>query len=97
MLPMLKLVWALVLLLNVAAFAMFGFDKWRSRREGARRVPERTLLWTMLLGGFVGAWIAMSFFRHKTVKQPFRLYAMLWTLLNPVWLVVWWTWRELDG
>ena len=37
----------------------------------------------------------MAWFRHKTVKQPFRRYAMLWTVLNPFWALVYWTWREL--
>jgi len=87
-----ELLWALCLLLNLITFALFGFDKWRSRCPGARRVRERTLLWGVFLGGFVGAWLAMGLFRHKTVKRPFRVYAMLWTLLNPVWLLAWWSW-----
>ncbi len=85
---MLELAWALVLLLNVTAVLVYGFDKWRSRGTG-RRVPERTLLWLILLGGWVGAWLAMSLFRHKTVKQPFRRWAITWTVLNPFWLLVW--------
>jgi len=92
---MLKLVWALVLVLNLVALATYGYDKLRSRREGARRVSERTLLWLVLLGGWVGAWLAMSWFRHKTQKQPFRRWAMLWTLVNPWWLLLWWTWQSL--
>lgn len=88
MAAMLELAWALVLLLNVTALLVYGYDKWRSRGQG-RRVPERTLLWLVLLGGWVGAWLAMSLFRHKTVKQPFRRWAILWTVLNPFWLLVW--------
>lgn len=81
---MLELLWGLELLLNVATLLLFGFDKWRARGAG-RRVPEGTLLWCMLLG----AWVAMSLFRHKTQKQPFRRWALLWTVLNPVWALVW--------
>lgn len=91
---MLQLVWALVLLLNLVALATYGYDKWRSRREGARRVPERTLLWLVFLGGWVGAWLGMTWFRHKTQKQPFRRWAMLWTLVNPWWLLLWWSWQS---
>ena len=91
---MLQLVWALVVLLNVATLAVFGFDKWRSRGDG-RRVPERVLLWLVFLGGWPGAWLAMGWFRHKTRKQPFRLYAIAWTLLSPFWLLVWWSFTEL--
>ncbi|MBM4062529.1 MAG: DUF1294 domain-containing protein [Planctomycetes bacterium] len=92
---MLQLAWALWALWNVATFLLFGWDKWRSRREGARRVPERALLWCMLLGGFAGGWAGMRTFRHKTQKVSFRRWAVLWTVLSPAWLLVWWSWREL--
>ena len=48
----------------------------------------RTLLG---VGGWIGAWIGMSWFRHKTQKQPFRRWAVLWTIVNPTWLLVWWS------
>lgn len=92
---MLPLAWILVGLLNLVAVGLYGFDKWRSGRQGARRVPERKLLWLVFLGGWPGAWLAMSLFRHKTRKQPFRTYAILWTVLTPFWLLVYWTYREL--
>lgn len=94
---MLQLAWALLALLNLATLAIYGFDKWRSRREGARRVPERTLLWLVFFGGALGAWLGMQWFRHKTQKQPFRRYAILWTICSPAWLMLWWTWRELGA
>ena len=81
-----------LLLLNVVTLLLFAFDKLQSRRQGARRIRERTLLWCVFLGGCVGAWVAISLFRHKTVKQPFRIFAILWTLLSPAWLVVFWPW-----
>lgn len=95
MLTMLKLTWALLGLLNLATVLLFGWDKWRARSPGARRVPERRLLGCMLLGGFPGGWLAMQLFRHKTVKASFRRWALLCTLLSPLWAVCWWTWREL--
>lgn len=88
---MLRLAWALVGLLNVATLLVFAFDKWRSRTAGARRVKERTLLWLVFLGGWIGAWTAMAWFRHKTRKQPFRRWAMLWTVVTPFWALVWYT------
>ena len=88
---MLELAWSLVLLWNVLTLATFGWDKWRSSRERPR-VSERRLLWMLFLTGWVGAWLAMAWFRHKTVKQPFRRYAALWTAINPFWLLVWWSW-----
>jgi len=83
----------LVLVVNVVTVAVFGFDKWRSRGEG-RRVRERTLLWWLFATGWVGAWVAMSLFRHKTVKVPFRRWAVLWTVVNPFWLLVWWSFQH---
>jgi len=91
---MLKVAWLTLLAWNVITLGMFWFDKHRSRSQG-RRVPERTLLWSMFCGGFVGAWLAMNWFRHKTVKQPFRRWAMFCTVLSPAWLMLWWTWNSL--
>lgn len=88
---MTQLWWSLVAVVNVAAFAVFGWDKWRAGRPGARRVRERTLLWFVFWTGWVGAWLAIAWFRHKTRKQPFRAWAMLWTVVNPFWVLVWWT------
>jgi uncharacterized membrane protein YsdA (DUF1294 family) len=93
---MLELAWSLVLLWNLLTLAAYGWDKWRSVRERSR-VPEKRLLWMLFLTGWVGAWLAMAWFRHKTVKQPFRRYAALWTVLNPFWLMVWWSWGSADA
>jgi len=87
---MLQLAWALVLLVNVAALVVYGWDKLKARGNG-RRVRERTLLWWIGVGGWVGAWLGMGWFRHKTQKQPFRRWAVLWTIVNPTWLLVWWS------
>ena len=88
---MVSLVWALVLAWNLLTLAVYGWDKWRSTRQG-RRVPERRLLWMLFATGWLGAWLGMAWFGHKTTKQPFRRYALLWTLVNPFWLIVWWAW-----
>jgi len=86
-----ELLWVLVLLWNVITLATFGWDKWRSKKQG-RRVSERTLLTMLFATGWLGAWLAMAWFRHKTIKQPFRRYAIVWTIVNPFWLLLWWTW-----
>jgi len=83
-------VW-LLLAAHVGAFAAFGLDKTLARL-GRRRIRERALLWWVFLG-CVGAWAAMSLFRHKTRKMRFRRWAVLWTVVNPLWFVAWLWWR----
>ena len=51
---------------NPWAFGLMGFDKLRARRRGARRIRERTLFLSALLGGSLGAVLGMWVFRHKT-------------------------------
>ncbi len=76
-----------LLLVNLAAFAMMGMDKFRARR-GLWRIPERTLLLTALVGGSLGAFLGMRLFRHKTRHRAFSigipgmllLHALLWLL-----------------
>lgn len=55
-----------LLLVNLWAFGLMAFDKGRARRRGARRIRERTLFLSALLGGSLGAVLGMWAFRHKT-------------------------------
>ena len=87
-----QLAWALVLLVNLTTVLVYGWDKLQSRRPGRRRVSERSLLWLVFATGWIGAWLAMGWFRHKTQKTSFRRLALLWTVLNPFWLLLAWTW-----
>ena len=57
---------------NLAAFIVYGFDKLRSRK-GTQRVSERELFTFSLIGGFLGATLAMALFKHKTSKTSFLL------------------------
>ena len=69
------LVWigcAYLLLVNLAAFCLMGWDKRRSKKAGARRVPERRLFLAAVLGGSVGAIAGMFHFHHKTRHWYFR-------------------------
>lgn len=51
-------------------FIIYAYDKWQAIRQ-QRRIPEKTLHFLSLCGGWIGASFAQLFFRHKTLKQPF--------------------------
>ena len=72
-----------LLLLNVLTFTLFGIDK-KKAISHAWRIPEKTLLLFSFIGGFVGAWLAMFFFRHKIKDKGFLPYVIL---LSMIWLI----------
>ena len=80
--------------INLAAFFLMWLDKRRARRKGARRVRERTLFLSALLGGGLGAFLGMWTFRHKTKHWYFvagiPLIALAEAALG-IWL--WWMLR----
>jgi uncharacterized membrane protein YsdA (DUF1294 family) len=82
-----RTLWLALAFLNVVTFCVYGYDKMCSKR-GWRRVAEANLLWFAFLCGWIGAWTAMSFFRHKTQKRSFRWKLIAVTVLNPFWLVL---------
>lgn len=61
---------AILLLINIASFALYGSDKVRALRH-KERIPERVLLGIALLGGSLGAGLGMWIFRHKTRHMRF--------------------------
>ena len=82
--------WALVGYLaavNVIAFAVYGADKRRAKKE-RRRVPEKTLFLLALIGGSVGAWAGMYTFRHKT-RHWYFVWGIPAILLAQIVLGVW--------
>jgi len=68
--PMLSFI-TYLLAINLLAMLVFWWDK-RASVLRKRRVPERVMLLIVALGGTIGAWRAMSFYRHKTRKSSFR-------------------------
>jgi len=61
-----------LLIMNLLVFFMMGWDKWRSKKEGARRIPEKRFFLIALLGGSIGAILGMHLFHHKTRHWYFR-------------------------
>ncbi|MCP5521953.1 MAG: DUF1294 domain-containing protein [Verrucomicrobiales bacterium] len=78
--------------ITVVTLAVFGVDKWAAR-SNRRRVSEFDLLMLVLLGGTLGALVAMPLFRHKTLKTSFRwrfwAVIVLQALLVVGWLLLW--------
>ena len=65
--------WIIYLIpVNLIAFLMYGIDKWNAKK-GLQRIPEKTLLGIAAIGGSVGAYAGMQFFRHKTRKPKFSV------------------------
>jgi uncharacterized membrane protein YsdA (DUF1294 family) len=83
---------AALVVLNVLTFALFGWDK-ACAVGNRRRVPERTLLTFMAVGGSPGGWLAMLIFHHKTSKTSFRSIAIAIALLQiiAIFAIVWLT------
>lgn len=61
---------ALLLSVNLFAFAAFGIDK-KLSEAGSWRISEPTLLGWALIGGTPGAYAGRAFFKHKTRKKKF--------------------------
>ena len=61
-----------LVLINLAAFCLFGIDKWKARHQ-KWRIPEKTLFLAAGLGGSFGAGLAMRVFRHKTKHRSFTI------------------------
>ena len=74
---------------SVLSFVLFAVDKFRAKAR-RRRIPEATLMLSALLGGAVGAMLAMQICRHKTQKMLFILGLPLCLLINAaaVWFLM---------
>ena len=71
---------------NVAAFALYGIDKYKARR-GLWRIPEAVLLFAAAVGGSAGALLGMRVFHHKTKKPRFFIGVPVMLLLHL--LILW--------
>ena len=76
---------------NVVAFAAYGYDK-RIAGTQRTRVPERTLLALVIVGGSLGAFTGMHLFHHKTAKTSFQVRFWIIVLIQVLLLVAYWYW-----
>lgn len=92
MLPITLILWAYLVLINLATFGAFALDKVAAENQ-RRRTPEMKLLGLALIGGSAGALIAQQFLRHKTRKQPFRALLFAIIALHVIAAALWLTTR----
>ena len=76
-------------LVNLIAFAVYGADKRRAKKD-KRRVPEKTLFLLALIGGSVGALAGMYTYRHKT-RHRYFVWGIPAIMLVQIALAVWLT------
>lgn len=76
-----------LVLVNLWAFGLMWFDK-RRAGAGGRRIRERTLFLSALLGGSLGAVLGMRLFRHKT-RHWYFVWGMPLILLAQLALTAW--------
>lgn len=70
-----------LLVINIAAFCMYGIDKSAAVRQKSR-IPNRVLLGMAVIGGSVGALAGMHVFRHKTQKWYYTITVPLIMLIQ---------------
>lgn len=70
-----------LVVLSVFAFFAYRSDK-RKAEAGEWRIPEATLHFLALIGGWPGAFLAQRVFRHKTSKASFQCVFWLVVLLH---------------
>ena len=85
-----KVILVYFLFINIAAFVVYTFDKFRSR-IGASRISEKELHTFSLLGGFLGAALSMILFSHKTNKASFLIKYIFIVLLWIIGVVYYFT------
>ncbi|MDD3339748.1 MAG: DUF1294 domain-containing protein [Lachnospiraceae bacterium] len=61
-----------LIVVNLAAFSMYGIDKQKAIRH-QWRISEAALIGVAVLGGGIGAFLGMRIFRHKTKHVKFVL------------------------
>jgi uncharacterized membrane protein YsdA (DUF1294 family) len=80
------LLWFLIS--SIYAFLIYGWDKALAKSHWMR-VSEMNLYFLAALGGFVGAFLGMKVFKHKTNKSEFRYRFMLSCLIGFSVYTVW--------
>lgn len=67
-----KAVIVYLVIINIAAFCLYGLDKSAAINQ-KQRIPNRVLLGIAVIGGSIGALAGMYTFRHKTKKWYYTI------------------------
>lgn len=67
-----KLAVIYLVMINIAAFCMYGIDKSAAIKQ-KQRIPNKVLLGVAVIGGSAGALAGMYMFRHKTKKWYYTM------------------------
>lgn len=76
-----------LIVLNIITFILFGLDKYRAKHQ-QKRIKNVTLILCSFTGGSIGAWVAMSLFRHKIQKDYYSIGIKYIMLMQVVFLVL---------
>lgn len=68
---------------SISLFLLYGIDKTQAKLNNWR-VPEIELHGLALIGGFIGGWLGMVLFHHKTQKPIFKVVLGIATILGIV-------------
>lgn len=60
-----------LMFINIVTFFVYGIDKVKAKKK-KRRISESTLLILAVVGGTIGALLAMNVWRHKTMHKKFK-------------------------
>ena len=83
----------ILIILNIIAFLVMMIDKLRSTRVSAKRISEGVMFFVAAIGGSLGIYLGMIFFRHKTRKWYFMVGLPLIILQNAI--VFYWLYTYL--
>lgn len=76
-----------IFMINGFACYMMWNDKQKAKKD-AWRTPERNFFFVSLLGGSLGCWLGMHWFRHKTQHIKFTI-GIPTILLMQIVIVLW--------
>ena len=75
------------ILINIGTFHLYRDDK-RRAKKGKWRISENKLLLVTMIGGSIGALVAMKVFRHKTQHWKFKILVPVFLILHMVALYI---------